>query len=54
MAKALGMRSALNLDGGGSTTMVVGGQVTNQPSDAAGERPVGDSLLILPRTGRLR
>ena len=54
VAKALGMRSALNLDGGGSTTMVVGGQVINQPSDAAGERPVGDSLLILPRTGRLR
>lgn len=48
VAKALGMRSALNLDGGGSTTMVVGGRVTNQPSDATGERPVGDSLLILP------
>jgi hypothetical protein len=49
VAKALGMRDALNLDGGGSTTMVVHGQVTNQPSDPTGERPVGDSLLILPR-----
>ncbi len=48
VARALGMREAMNLDGGGSTTMVVGGQVTNQPSDPTGERPVGDSLLILP------
>ena len=48
VARALGMRDALNLDGGGSTTMVVGGQVINRPSDATGERPVGDALLILP------
>lgn len=38
VAKALGMRNALNLDGGGSTTMVVHGQVTNRPSD----QPVSD------------
>jgi hypothetical protein len=49
LAKALGMHNALNLDGGGSTTMVVRGQVVNQPSDATGERPVGDALLIVPR-----
>jgi hypothetical protein len=49
VARALGLRDALNLDGGGSTTMVVDGQVTNVPSDAAGERPVGDALLVLPR-----
>jgi hypothetical protein len=49
VAKALGMYDALNLDGGGSTTMVVRGEVVNQPSDAAGERPVGDALLIVPR-----
>ena len=49
VAKALGMDDALNLDGGGSTTMVVGGEVVNQPSDATGERPVGDALLVLPR-----
>ena len=48
VAQALGMEEALNLDGGGSTTMVVGGQVINDPSDAAGERPVGDALLVLP------
>ncbi len=49
LARALGMRDALNLDGGGSTTMVVDGRVVNQPSDATGERPVGDALLVLPR-----
>lgn len=52
VAQALGMREAINLDGGGSTTMVVGGQVVNDPSDAAGERPVGDALLILPERRR--
>jgi hypothetical protein len=48
LAQALGMRDAINLDGGGSTTMVVGGKVVNSPSDAAGERPVGDAILVLP------
>jgi hypothetical protein len=48
VAKALRMHDALNLDGGGSTTMVVRGVVVNQPSDATGERPVGDALLIVP------
>jgi exopolysaccharide biosynthesis protein len=28
--------------------MVVDGQVINKPSDAAGERPVGDAILVLP------
>ncbi|WP_432183504.1 phosphodiester glycosidase family protein [Streptomyces tendae] len=48
VAKSLGLRDAVNLDGGGSTTMVAEGAVLNSPSDAAGERPVGDALLILP------
>lgn len=48
VARSLGMVDAINLDGGGSTTMVQGGQVVNSPSDAAGERPVGDALLLLP------
>lgn len=48
VAKSLGMVNAMNLDGGGSTTMVQGGKVMNSPSDAAGERPVGDALLLLP------
>ncbi|ANB09597.1 sporulation domain-containing protein [Streptomyces ambofaciens] len=49
VARSLGLRDAVNLDGGGSTTMVTHGEVVNTPSDAAGERPVGDALLILPR-----
>jgi hypothetical protein len=46
--RALGARDALNLDGGGSTTMTVGRRVVNRPSDRAGERPVSDGLFVLP------
>ncbi len=42
----LGSVEAINLDGGGSTTMVVRGRVVNAPSDASGERPVSDALLV--------
>lgn len=42
----LGARDAINLDGGGSSTMVIGKKVVNQPSDGS-ERAVGDSLLIV-------
>jgi hypothetical protein len=45
----LGAVEALNMDGGGSTTMVAGGRVVNSPSDLAGERSVGDALLVLRR-----
>lgn len=38
---------ALNLDGGGSTTMVVGQEVVNSPSDQTGERPVANALLVV-------
>lgn len=48
VATALGMRDAINLDGGGSTTMYANGRVINTPSDATGERPVGDAILLLP------
>jgi hypothetical protein len=48
VARSLGLRNAMNLDGGGSTTMVVDGAVINTPSDATGERPVGDALVVLP------
>ena len=43
----LGAHNAINLDGGGSTTMVVRGIVVNRPSDAAGERPVGNALVLV-------
>ncbi|GAA2389247.1 phosphodiester glycosidase family protein [Nonomuraea africana] len=47
LMKWLGAVQAINLDGGGSTAMVVGGKVVNQPSDGR-ERAVGDALLVLP------
>ncbi len=40
---------AINLDGGGSTTMVIKNKLVNKPSDATGERPVSDAILIFPR-----
>jgi exopolysaccharide biosynthesis protein len=43
---SLGVYEGLNLDGGGSTTMVVNGAVVNSPSDGK-ERPVGDVLLVV-------
>lgn len=45
--RALGAVEAVNLDGGGSTAMVVGGEVVNRPSDATGERANGDGILLL-------
>jgi hypothetical protein len=47
----LGAREAINLDGGGSSTMVVSGTVVNTPSDASGERPVSDALIVRPKRG---
>ena len=47
--RELGAYQALNLDGGGSTTMVVRGRIVNAPSDSTGERPVGDALVLVER-----
>jgi hypothetical protein len=50
--ESLGAVDALNLDGGGSTTMVLRGTLVNRPSDRTGERPVANALLVLgPRPG---
>ena len=49
LARRLGLRTALNLDGGGSTTMVVRGAVVNHPSDETGPRKVSDAIVVLPR-----
>jgi hypothetical protein len=48
LMRALGARDAINLDGGGSATMVIHGKVVNRPSDDEGERPVADSLQVVP------
>lgn len=45
----LGATDAMNLDGGGSTTMFVDGKVVNKPSDKEGERRVSDAILVFPR-----
>ena len=44
--RALDAVEAVNLDGGGSTTVVIDGELVNRPSDATGERPIGDALLL--------
>lgn len=46
---ALGAFQAMNLDGGGSSTLWVRGTIVNYPSDPTGERPVGNALMIVPR-----
>ena len=44
-----GAVDAINLDGGGSTTMVVAKTIANHPSDPTGERPVSDAIVVRPR-----
>ena len=49
---ALGARDAINLDGGGSSALVYRSadgslRLGNHPSDAGGERAVGDALAIV-------
>ena len=45
----LNATDAINLDGGGSTTMVVKQKVVNRVSDQTGERPVSDAILVFSR-----
>ncbi len=42
-----GVFQGVNLDGGGSSTMVVRGNVVNSPSDPTGERSVANALMIV-------
>jgi len=44
----LGAVDAVNLDGGGSTAMVIRGELVTTPSDRRGERENGDALLLFP------
>jgi exopolysaccharide biosynthesis protein len=46
----LGAVEAINLDGGGSTTMVIHDKIVNRPSDQTGERPVSDAILVFPKS----
>ena len=52
----LGSTAALNLDGGGSTTMAVSAgrgetRILNRPSDTSGERPVSNALAVVHSCG---
>lgn len=44
--KRYGAVDAMNLDGGGSTVMAVGGLIVDSPGGAGSERPVADMLVI--------
>ncbi|MDG4863817.1 phosphodiester glycosidase family protein, partial [Streptomyces sp. T-3] len=50
---SLGAVDAMNLDGGGSSTVVIGGQVRNRPSgghgSGPGERKVSNAIAVLTR-----
>ena len=46
MMSSLSCTNAINLDGGGSSMMVIGGQQVIRPGDAAGERPVLSAIVI--------
>lgn len=53
---SLGCESAINLDGGGSSTLFINGKVVNKitgdKDEALGEhvqRPVSDAIVILPK-----
>jgi exopolysaccharide biosynthesis protein len=45
--QALGAEEAVNLDGGGSTTLTIGEELMNRASDPTGERPIGDAVVLL-------
>lgn len=46
--RSLGAEDAVNLDGGGSTSITINQQLVNRPSDATGERPIADAITIWP------
>ncbi len=46
MLRSLGCMEALNLDGGGSSCMLINGKETIKPSDKPGQRPVPAVFLI--------
>jgi hypothetical protein len=50
LMRSLGVEEALNLDGGGSSTVVTEDGVVNTPSDPV-ERPVGDAVVLIPGRG---
>ncbi|MDX1918559.1 MAG: phosphodiester glycosidase family protein [Candidatus Caenarcaniphilales bacterium] len=46
LLRDIGVVEAINLDGGGSSSMVINGKIVNSPSDKEGMRPVSTALLV--------
>ena len=46
---SIGVYQGMNFDGGGSTALVIDGKLANKPSDQAGERAVGNAILVRTR-----
>jgi len=44
-----GIYNAMNLDGGGSSAMVVEDHLKNKPSDGSWERPVSTAIIVIPK-----
>ena len=54
LLQSVGCIEALNLDGGGSSTMLINGKETIKPSDKTGQRPVPAVWIISsPKQGRM-
>jgi exopolysaccharide biosynthesis protein len=57
LMQSLGAVQAMNLDGGGSSTMEIDGQMINSPTDPPsvtepdGQRQVGDAIVVVPAAG---
>ncbi len=49
----LGAQNAMNLDGGGSSTLIVNGTLINKPSDGR-ERSVISAIVLAPRSTTAR
>jgi len=55
LMQSIGCVEALNLDGGGSSTMLINGKETIKPSDKTGQRPVPAVFIISsPKQGQKR
>ena len=57
LMRSLGAVQAMNLDGGGSSTMEIDGQMINSPTDPPsttepdGQRQIGDAIVVVPADG---
>ena len=50
LMREYGCHQAMNLDGGGSSSMIANGTIVNRPSDLTGIRPVSSGIFIISRS----